>query len=249
MKRPHRIAEDRSLTNLLIRNGFSTVMEDAARCRTRVPTTYRGVAAMLLRWQRKRLTSPFGQYFSAALAGLPIEEGIDFGCELKAGAFDVPESAEASVETSSGDTTLVTFFMDLLSRLQKLGTVPAIDIGEYARAINPRRGVASPLRCFLLGSCSVGVLEVPVPEGMPSVRLEVHTCCRPALQLRSQHHTAAGRIQAVPSHRAASHRAMRQPVLGHPRSARRRTLDSIPTTTAQHLRRAESAPSRLPAIV
>ena len=42
------------------------------------------------------------------------------------------------IETSGPDDALICFFLALLSRLQSLGTVPALDFSRYAKALHPR---------------------------------------------------------------------------------------------------------------
>jgi hypothetical protein len=62
---------------------------------------------------------------------------VDLGCALDAGAFEVPEGAwPADVRVSPATTALATFFVSLVRRLQKLGTVPAIDWSAYERAFD-----------------------------------------------------------------------------------------------------------------
>ncbi len=89
-----------------------------------------------------------------SLTGL---QGIDMGCAVDYGAFFVDHDGEEEVRTtdftqrindyyiartikniefSEADTSLVSFFFQLLRYLQQsIGTVAAIDLGEYAKAI------------------------------------------------------------------------------------------------------------------
>lgn len=85
---------------------------------------------------------PFGDSFEAVLKKQPLEKAVDFGCVLGCGAFSVmpSDTGECYVGESSNDISLISFFLDLLSRLQRLGTVPAIDIDEYAKSlVQPKR--------------------------------------------------------------------------------------------------------------
>lgn len=50
--KPYCIGEDRYLTNLILRQGFHVVFQSTARVWTNVPTSYKGLAKMLLRWAR-----------------------------------------------------------------------------------------------------------------------------------------------------------------------------------------------------
>jgi hypothetical protein len=95
-----------------------------------------GIVALESGW-----SPPLGASFESAMAGLPAERAIDFGCVLRSGAFNVMPGDEKSrrIHVSDDSTALVSFFLNLLSRLQKLGTVPAIDISEYAKSVNSER--------------------------------------------------------------------------------------------------------------
>lgn len=59
---------------------------------------------------------------------------LDCGCALEHGSFDFHDGALV-VATEQG--ALMFFLFRLLSRLQSLGTVPAIDWGAYGRIIRP----------------------------------------------------------------------------------------------------------------
>ena len=50
--RPYSIGEDRYLTNLILRQGCHIVFQSNAHVFTNVPTTYKGLVKMLLRWAR-----------------------------------------------------------------------------------------------------------------------------------------------------------------------------------------------------
>lgn len=83
-------------------------------------------------------STPFGDSFSKAFASLTGQNVLDFGCVLECGAFGVvaSESEERSIEVSNDDIALISFFLGLLARLQQLGTVPAIEISEYAKSLH-----------------------------------------------------------------------------------------------------------------
>ena len=65
------------------------------------------------------------------------DERLDIGCAINDGSFmaTYQESNLESVSMSPGGSSLVTFFFQLLSALQSIGTVPAIDYYEYIRAV------------------------------------------------------------------------------------------------------------------
>lgn len=50
--KPYNIGEDRNLTNLVLRQGYHVLFQSNANVYTNVPTTYKGLAKMLLRWAR-----------------------------------------------------------------------------------------------------------------------------------------------------------------------------------------------------
>ncbi len=56
------IGEDRALTNLMLRDGYGVVIQRSAKITTNVPETYRGVAKMLLRWERSNMRENFRMY-------------------------------------------------------------------------------------------------------------------------------------------------------------------------------------------
>lgn len=78
-----------------------------------------------------------GKRFREELARHTKRRSVDLGCALDAGAFEVPEGGwPADVRVSPATTALATFFVSLVRRLQKLGTVPAIDWSAYETAFD-----------------------------------------------------------------------------------------------------------------
>lgn len=77
---------------------------------------------------------PFGNPFRNCLAEYSELQQLDCGCVLNAGTFFYDyESSQLS--KCNGDESLVFFFLKLLILLQKMGTVPAIDLNEYMKAL------------------------------------------------------------------------------------------------------------------
>ena len=68
---------------------------------------------------------------------VPEVERLDLGCAIRDGAFGVEylDSDGTSVSISPEDSSLVTFFFQLLAQLQRIGTVPAMDYGAYLRSV------------------------------------------------------------------------------------------------------------------
>ncbi|HEX3126726.1 MAG TPA: DUF6602 domain-containing protein [Thermoanaerobaculia bacterium] len=84
-----------------------------------------------------RWSPPFGDPLRAALADLPELERLDLVCALTHGSFEAkyPGGGAPEFDLSAPDTALIFFFLRLLERLQAVATVPAMEIREYARAL------------------------------------------------------------------------------------------------------------------
>ena len=78
---------------------------------------------------------PFSVPFEKAIDGLTADQTLDIGCALIHGSFQPVRSdeGELSIPRSDSDVALVTFFLGLLSLLQRMGTVPAIDLAAYQK--------------------------------------------------------------------------------------------------------------------
>jgi hypothetical protein len=74
----------------------------------------------------------FGDPFNKALGDVVVGGGIDFGCVLGGGAFEISDPGRPTeFTTSDSSVALVGFLMTLLRRLQQIGTAPAIDYTAY----------------------------------------------------------------------------------------------------------------------
>lgn len=80
---------------------------------------------------------PFDSNVIKNLNRFNLEQQIDFGCVLNAGSFYY-NYEEKSIQISEPSESLVFFFLQLLCSLQKMGTVPAIDLKQYMRNLNIR---------------------------------------------------------------------------------------------------------------
>jgi hypothetical protein len=80
---------------------------------------------------------PLGEPFIESLAGLRDDERLDLGCALQGGSFAASYQAKSKpkVEISSTETSLISFFLCLVSRLRDIGTVSALDFAEYGRVL------------------------------------------------------------------------------------------------------------------
>ncbi len=64
---------------------------------------------------------------------------VDLGCALRSVAFNRPDNDSSDEpEYSESNTTLLFFLFRLFDRLQKLGTVAAVDIGAYMNRLDLR---------------------------------------------------------------------------------------------------------------
>jgi hypothetical protein len=78
----------------------------------------------------------FGEEFIATAKALAVEARLDLGCALQSGSADVHyREGGVEVERSGSEDSLIFFFLHLLARLQELGTVPAMEIREWAKAL------------------------------------------------------------------------------------------------------------------
>ena len=79
--------------------------------------------------------NPLGDSLRKNLRKLEKERQINIGCALKNGSFCVEYEPKFSLKKSAPDESLLFFFLRLLMMLQNIGTVPAINIEEYAKAL------------------------------------------------------------------------------------------------------------------
>ena len=79
---------------------------------------------------------PLGESFSQSISSLAEHERLDIGCVLAKGGFAVTyEKGNPKIQTSASETSLISFFLWLVSGLRSIGTVPALDVSEYARVL------------------------------------------------------------------------------------------------------------------
>jgi hypothetical protein len=80
-------------------------------------------------------TPPFGDPFYKALSATSGNGQLDIGCALANGSWDLENHDNVrSAFVSPADTALMAFCMHLLYRLQKIGSVGAIDYKVYEQA-------------------------------------------------------------------------------------------------------------------
>jgi len=78
-------------------------------------------------------TPAFGTPFMGAMKDVGEAGKLDLGCVLGHGSFEIPnDSPVERVAFSDPGTTLISFVLRLLRRLQAVGSAPAIDYAAYA---------------------------------------------------------------------------------------------------------------------
>lgn len=112
--------------------------------RTSSPITYAGgvyspkplhrICAGILT-TRSGWKKPFGKPFESCLNSYSKDQQIDCGCVLEAGSFYY-DYETYNLRRSNENESLVFFFLQLLVTLQTMGTVPAIDLNEYMKALS-----------------------------------------------------------------------------------------------------------------
>lgn len=79
---------------------------------------------------------PLGESFETLIMSLKDKRFINLGCSITDGSFRVFNQQEGVIiQKSNEDEVLIFFFLNLLVELQKKGTAPAMDILEYAKAL------------------------------------------------------------------------------------------------------------------
>ena len=77
-----------------------------------------------------------GLYLNPPERAAGQDSRINLGCCLRHGAFVVAwEDEPPQITSSEPDVSLMFFLMALFTQLQRLGTVPAIDLDEYGRSL------------------------------------------------------------------------------------------------------------------
>lgn len=80
---------------------------------------------------------PFGKPFEDMIAKSPSNERLNMGCVLQSGSFKIDFCEQVpKLQKSTQEESLMFFFLTLLMDLQKLGTIPAMDIECYATVLD-----------------------------------------------------------------------------------------------------------------
>ena len=78
----------------------------------------------------------FGDPFQESIRKQDGERRLDLGCVANSGGFAITwgDGDQPELQTSAADHALAFFFLTLLDRLQRVGTVPAMDYQQYLQA-------------------------------------------------------------------------------------------------------------------
>lgn len=80
---------------------------------------------------------PLGASFEQHISSLVCPQRLNIGCVLQCGSFKVNYTpGNTSIERSTVEESFIYFFLKLLMELQKLATIPAMDIECYARSLD-----------------------------------------------------------------------------------------------------------------
>lgn len=93
-----------------------------------------GIVALSSEWK-----PPLGNAFDQVIHDMAKLDAhrIDFGCAIEGGAFNIAyaDPKVPTIDKSHQEISLVTFFWNLVARLQAQGTAPAIEVPEYFKAL------------------------------------------------------------------------------------------------------------------
>lgn len=93
-----------------------------------VPRILAGVLALEAEWK-----DGLGTSLERAIGSLTEGQRLDLGCAVSVGAFECGPAGVLTIYPS--EVALVSFFLRLLDRLQRLGTVPAVDWQLYGKGL------------------------------------------------------------------------------------------------------------------
>jgi len=89
-----------------------------------------GIVTLAAGWR-----SPTSRAPEKSLHALSGDSRIDLGCAADGLAFELKGDDQGTVELRRSSNALLFFFLRLVTRLQDIGTVPAIDYAEYAKLV------------------------------------------------------------------------------------------------------------------
>lgn len=76
-----------------------------------------------------------GDTFIKNIESIKNSKNINIGCALQVGGFEIEYEDKIEFRKSLPENSLIYFFLKLLKKLQKVGTVPALDIDSYLKCL------------------------------------------------------------------------------------------------------------------
>ncbi len=122
-----RYAQQKVATVRRLHRTSATVQTIEGRRKAKLRPILAGFLALESDWK----TMPIDKYLSPILAADQDEGRLDFGCIAAYGTFGC-QGAD-SVTSTPHDKATTCFLLELITRLQRMGTAPAIDMAAYAR--------------------------------------------------------------------------------------------------------------------
>ncbi|HWY12135.1 MAG TPA: DUF6602 domain-containing protein [Bacteroidia bacterium] len=77
-----------------------------------------------------------GDAFETVMKELNEQQSLELGCSMHGSFLSKTENGQLMFSKSTENEALLFFFLNLFMELQKLGTVPAMDIVQYAKALD-----------------------------------------------------------------------------------------------------------------
>lgn len=99
--------------------------------RTPIPHILGGILTSFNSWKK-----PFPKQMVDRLKSLDKHHRLELGCILDTGSFEIGTQGNFSFKTSEAKIALVSFVLQLTSRLRNSATVPALDIERYLKNIS-----------------------------------------------------------------------------------------------------------------
>lgn len=103
------------------------------------PVVPKEIIAGFLALSTKGKTNAISKTFIDEMTTLSSRQRIHLACVLERGALalDIPQKGPKKIQIFPAEQALINFFLSLLSSLQAVGSVPAMDIKAYWKSLTP----------------------------------------------------------------------------------------------------------------
>jgi hypothetical protein len=97
-----------------------------------LPPILSGILAYESEWN-----PPLGDSFEVVIKKFTESERLDLGCAVSSGSFEAKylDNGDVEIVKTGASVALISFFLNLLKRLQDVGTAPAIDYDRYVNTL------------------------------------------------------------------------------------------------------------------